>query len=108
MQSNHLPCEGPIAALITVGLQDAESVNGAAPALESIRMRNGCGTTTKPWMPTWSATEGKADTSSCVSYDGCMPGYPLVYCPTPGAHTNTEGDSKLTRFGLWKLWSTLP
>jgi hypothetical protein len=36
-----------------------------------------------------------------------MPGYPLVWCPTTvggGGHTNTENDSHLTRYGLWKLW----
>jgi poly(3-hydroxybutyrate) depolymerase len=108
MQSNHAPCAGPVAALITVGTGDTESVAGSAPALESIRMRNGCGTTTKPWTPTWAAGEGMANVSSCVTYDGCMPGYPLVYCATPGGHTNTLGDSKLTQFGFWKLWSTLP
>jgi hypothetical protein len=78
-------------------------------AVENIRMRNGCGTTSKPWMPTWAAGEMQANTSSCVTYDGCMAGYPLVWCQTNlGMHTNTEGDTKLTRFGLWKLWSTLP
>ena len=37
-----------------------------------------------------------------------MPGYPVVWCPTPGGHTNTINDSKLTPQGLWKLWSSLP
>jgi hypothetical protein len=38
-----------------------------------------------------------------------MAGYPLIWCPTNlGGHTNTQGDTKLTRAGLWKLWSTLP
>jgi poly(3-hydroxybutyrate) depolymerase len=109
LQSNHDPCVGPIAALITRGTGDTgTNINDTMAAIESIRMRNGCGTTTKPWMPTWAAGEMQADTSSCVSYDGCMTGYPLVWCPTPGGHTDTTGDTKLTIFGLWKLFSTLP
>jgi hypothetical protein len=87
---------------------DTNTPYGVQEAIESIRTRNGCATTTKPWMPTWNAGEAQADTSSCVAYDGCMAGYPLVWCPTPGAHTNTENDTHLTRYGLWKLWSTLP
>jgi hypothetical protein len=82
----------------------------AMQAVESFRMRNGCGTTTKPWMPTWNAGEEQANTSSCQIYDGCMAGFPLVWCQPPGGHTNTDGngDTHLTRAGLWKLWSTLP
>jgi hypothetical protein len=107
LQKNHDPCMGPVAALITRGVNDGGTpLNQTMDAIESIRTRNGCGMTTKPWMPVWPAGVEKADTSSCVSYDGCMPGYPLIWCPTPGAHTNTEGDTHLTRDGLWQLWTT--
>jgi hypothetical protein len=100
---------GPVAALITRGAMDTGTpLDQTMQAIESIRTRNGCGTTTKPWTPTWNPGEQPADTSSCVTYDGCMTGYPLVWCPTQGGHTNTEGDTLLTRNGLWKLWSTLP
>ncbi len=109
LQLNHPACVGPVAALITRGMADPGTpLDQTMQAIESIRTRNGCAATTKPWTPTWNAGEEQADTSSCVSYDGCMPGYPLVWCPTPGAHTNTESDTHLTRDGLWKLWSTLP
>jgi poly(3-hydroxybutyrate) depolymerase len=108
LQKNHDPCMGPVAALITRGMSDPGTpLDQTMQAVESIRMRNGCGTTTKAWMPVWKAGEEMADTSSCMSYDGCMPGYPLIWCPTAGGHTNTEGDTHLTRDGLWKLWSTL-
>jgi poly(3-hydroxybutyrate) depolymerase len=108
LQKNHDPCMGPVAALITRAMMDGGTpLDQTMQAVESIRMRNGCGMTTKPWTPTWNAGEEKADTSSCLLYDGCMAGYPLVWCPTMGGHTNTEGDTHLTRDGLWKLWSTL-
>jgi polyhydroxybutyrate depolymerase len=109
LQKNHAPCMGPVAALITRATMDnGTPLDQTTAAVESLRMRNGCATTTKPWMPTWNAGEEKADTSMCLAYDGCMAGYPLVWCPTVGGHTNTEGDTHLTRDGLWKLWSTLP
>jgi hypothetical protein len=110
LQKNHPACSGPVAALITRDTGDPGTpLQQTMDALESLRTRNGCGTTTKPWAPAWNAGETQADTSSCVSYDGCMPGYPLVWCPTTfGKHTNTLDDTQLTRYGLWKLWSTLP
>jgi hypothetical protein len=110
LQHNHATCVGPVAALITRDMADSGTpLDQTMDALENLRLRNGCATTTKPWTPTWNAGEEQANTSSCVTYDGCMPGYPLVWCPTNiGTHTNTEGDTHLTRDGLWKLWSTLP
>jgi polyhydroxybutyrate depolymerase len=112
LQTNHDPCVGAVPALITRGMMDTGTMLPAAMlAVESFRTRNGCGTTTKPWTPVWSAAEmtakTTADTSACLSYDGCMPGYPLIWCPTPGGHTNTENDTHLTRFALWKLWTSL-
>jgi hypothetical protein len=110
LQKNHDPCVGPVAALITRDMGDPGTpADQAMQAIENIRVRNGCATTSKPWMPVWNAGEEKANTSSCVIYDGCMAGYPLISCPTNlGMHTNTEKDTFLTRDGLWKLWSTLP
>jgi hypothetical protein len=110
LQFNHPTCTGPVAALITVDKGDNGTPQAQAmTAVENIRMRNGCATTSKPWNPVWPAGVEKADTSSCILYDNCMPGYPLVWCQTTfGMHTNTENDTHLTRDGLWELWSTLP
>jgi poly(3-hydroxybutyrate) depolymerase len=109
LQHNHATCMGPVPALITRATMDTGTpLDQTMDAVENLRVRNGCGTTTTAWKPTWNAGEEMADTSSCMSYDGCMAGYPLIWCPTMGGHTNTEGDTHLTRDGLWKLWSTLP
>jgi polyhydroxybutyrate depolymerase len=110
LQFNHDTCTGPVAALITVDKGDPGTPQAQAlDAVENIRMRNGCATTSKPWNPVWPVGAQKADISSCVLYDNCMPGYPLVWCQTTlGMHTNTENDTHLTRYGLWELWSTLP
>jgi hypothetical protein len=105
LQLNHDPCTGPVAGLITRGVNDnGTPLAQADAARDSLITRNGCTMNTMPWLP----GETAFDTSSCVEYQGCMPGYPVVWCPTPGGHTNTIGDSKLTPQGLWKLWSSLP
>ena len=46
------------------------------------RGRNGCQATTTP-----SATFG----NSCVEYQGCKEGLPLVYCTHPGGHSVPSG-----------------
>jgi poly(3-hydroxybutyrate) depolymerase len=115
LQSNHPTCGGPVPALITRAMMDdGTSLTDTMAAVDNLRMRNGCAATSKPWMPTWTAGQEHADISSCVLYDDCMPGYPLVWCATQGGHTNTDGDplgglnTHLTRDALWQLWSTLP
>jgi hypothetical protein len=105
LQLNHDPCMGPVAGLITRGTADGGTpLAQAEAARDSLIERNGCTMNTMPWLP----GETAFDSSSCVEYQGCMPGYPVIWCPTPGGHTNTINDSKLTPHGLWKLWSSLP
>src|SRR5204863_8454685 len=58
LQKNHDPCVGPVAALITRDMTDGGTpADQALQAVENIRMRNGCATTSKPWMPVWNAGE---------------------------------------------------
>ena len=53
LQNNHDECMGPVAALITrAAMDNGTPADRTMAALESIRMRNGCATTTKPWLPT--------------------------------------------------------
>lgn len=104
LQKNHAACIGPVAALITRGTGDGGTpLDQAEQARASFIMRNGCTTQTQPWLP----GETTFDSSSCVAYQGCMTGYPVVWCPTPGGYSNGLA-SKLTSFRLWKLWSSLP
>jgi hypothetical protein len=107
LQKNHDTCMGAIPAIIIRATMDnGTPLDQTMQAVENLRMRNGCGTTTKAWNPVWNAGEPMADTSSCQIYDGCMANAPLVFCQPPGGHTNTDGqnDSHLTRLGTWKLW----
>ncbi len=42
----------------------------------------------------------------CVAYQGCAPGFPLIWCPT---HDKGHADQvPITTTGLWKFWSSLP
>ena len=71
----------PIAAWMTHGTMDTSSSGGVDfSAGESARDRvvtlNHCTTTT-----------AAVDPSPCVAYQGCDAGYPVHWCPHPGAHT---------------------
>jgi len=71
-------------------------------ARDRIKAINGCSDTTMPYE--WDV---KPDTvSTCVEYQGCKPGYPLIWCPTHGlGHSDQKPTST---FGFWKFWSGLP
>ena len=104
LQKNHAACAGPVAGIISRGVSDPGTpLDQAEAERDSLIMRNGCTTETKPWDP----GETKFSSSSCVEYQGCMPGYPVVWCPVPGAHSNGK-DTGISTQGFWKLWSTLP
>ena len=104
LQLNHAACAGRVAALITRGADDGGTpLAQTIAARDSLIMRNGCTMETKPW----DMGETAFTTSSCLEYQGCMPGYPVVWCPTPGGHSNGL-DTGLTSKGLWKFWSSLP
>jgi polyhydroxybutyrate depolymerase len=70
-------------------------------AIDSLGTRNGCTKTTMAWDP----GEKAFDSSSCLAYQGCQAGFPVVYCAVPGGHT--DGGS-LTSQGFWKFWTSLP
>jgi hypothetical protein len=105
LQKNHDPCSGPVAAILTRGEMDnGTPLDQTIAARDDLIKRNGCSMETKPWAP----GQASFDSSSCLEYQGCMPGYPVVWCPTPGGHTNTINDTHLTTQGFWYLWSMLP
>jgi len=75
--NNTSQCKGPVAAWITHGMDD---MNVAFTSGEKSRdfwvMKNGCTTTTTQGTP-----------MQCQNYQGCMPGYPVIWCP----HVNETG-----------------
>ncbi|HVR64306.1 MAG TPA: hypothetical protein VMU50_20540 [Polyangia bacterium] len=96
-------CKGPIAALFAHDVNDnMNSFAGAAVARDRILKSNGCGTQTQPYD--WDGDP--ATPSTCVSYQGCMAGYPVVWCPTmapPGKPTHNN-QVPITTVGLWRFW----
>jgi hypothetical protein len=104
LQKNHAACTGPVAGIISRGISDPGTpLDQAEAERDSLIMRNGCTTQTMPWDP----GELKFNSSSCVEYQGCMPGYPVVWCPVPGGHSNGK-DTGISTQGFWKLWASLP
>jgi hypothetical protein len=39
----------------------------------------------------------------CVEYQGCTPGYPMVWCPTVGSAPLHNNQEPITTVGLWKF-----
>jgi polyhydroxybutyrate depolymerase len=105
---DHGTCTGPIAAILTADSSDTTNPiisldkttgtpKGSGAARDRILMANGCQMTTKPWDPAFPG---------CDIYDGCMPGFPVVWCLTMGQGHSTGGINSSK--GFWKFWSTLP
>lgn len=64
----------PVAVWATHGDMDtALSITRAQPMVDAMAKNNGCTTMTQPTEP-----------SPCVAYQGCMQGYPVVWCVRPG------------------------
>jgi polyhydroxybutyrate depolymerase len=96
-------CEGPMAAMLVHDEGDTmNTIEEGIKARDRLKAINGCSDTTLPYQ--WDVNP---DTPSvCVQYQGCMPGYPLIWCQTQG---KGHSDGKpMTTVGLWKFWSSLP
>jgi poly(3-hydroxybutyrate) depolymerase len=75
--NNSSQCKGPVAAWITHGMDDdAVSFASGEKSRDFWVTKNGCTTTTAQGTP-----------MQCQNYQGCMPGYPVIWCP----HVNETG-----------------
>ncbi|HVY32024.1 MAG TPA: hypothetical protein VHB79_36060 [Polyangiaceae bacterium] len=105
-QVNLQNCAGPIAAMFAHDVNDDQnSFAGAEKARDRILAKNGCSTETQPYD-----YDGDPNTpSTCVEYQGCMPGYPVVWCPTmAGAGKPTHNSQvPISTVGFWRFWSSL-
>ena len=101
-QVNLPTCAGPIAAMMAHDTGDMDNpIAGGIAARDRILRNNGCTTQTVPYD-----FDGDPTTpSTCVMYQGCQPGYPVVWCETTGkGHSNQV---PITTVGLWRFWSQL-
>src|SRR5579859_5990245 len=73
-----LTCAGPIAAMLVHDMQDTtDPFAGGELARDRIVRMNGCGAGTVPYV-----YDGVSATTPCVTYEGCRPDDPVVWCPT--------------------------
>ena len=105
-QVNLPNCTGPIAAMFAHDVNDDQnSFAGAEKARDRILAKNGCSTETQPYD-----YDGDPNTpSTCVEYQGCMPGYPVVWCPTMAAAGKPTHNNQvpISTVGFWRFWSSL-
>jgi poly(3-hydroxybutyrate) depolymerase len=86
---------GPLAAWLTHGELDA-----SVPFSEGEASRDH-----------WLAVNGCADTSTpvgpspCVSYDGCVDGYPVVWCPHQEPALDGHGWPSFASAGIWEFFA---
>jgi poly(3-hydroxybutyrate) depolymerase len=81
----------PVAAWINHGIYDSlVPLQAGKDGRDEFLRRNHCGTNTVP-----------TDPSPCVSYQGCDPGYPVVWCEWPGGH----GTPSYQGTAIWSFFS---
>jgi poly(3-hydroxybutyrate) depolymerase len=78
--NNTSQCKGPVAAWIVHGMDD-DSVpfTSGQKSRDFWVMKNGCATTTTQGTP-----------MQCQNYEGCMPGYPVIWCQHVGETGHQE------------------
>jgi hypothetical protein len=114
---NPPPCTGPIASLLAHDMNDPANPFGGngdsgMVARDHILAANNCGKTTIPYsydgVTPATATSGNCAVTSlgcqpCVEYQGCTPGYPVIWCPTIGNNPAHSRQVPITTVGLWKF-----
>jgi polyhydroxybutyrate depolymerase len=76
----------PVAVLALIGVDDT-LLSGHRQAVQTYARRNGCTTEKVPADPTWCT--GLAQSylpCTCVSYQGCKEGYPVMECEYKAGH----------------------
>jgi hypothetical protein len=72
--------------LSLIGVDDT-LLSGHRQAVQTYAKRNGCTTQKEPASPTWcDGLESKYLPCTCVSYQGCKAGYPVVECEYKAGH----------------------
>jgi poly(3-hydroxybutyrate) depolymerase len=88
-------CTGPFAHIFIHDQGDPDNaISGSESARDRLLTANGCETTT--------VAEGPPP---CVRYQGCDPGYPVVWCATTGQNHNRQDDLAAPAF--WSFFREL-
>ena len=104
-QRNLMNCKGPIAAMFSHDINDTTNTYAKAQiARDRILKQNGCSMTeTDPY----DYDGDPATPSPCVQYRNCMPGYPVVWCPTKANGNAHNNQVPISTVGFWRFWSNL-
>jgi poly(3-hydroxybutyrate) depolymerase len=78
----------PVAYMGFHGTHDSVvDISGGQKARDVFVKRNGCSSTTVPSSPSWcDGLASNYQPCTCVSYQGCMPGYPVTWCEYNADH----------------------
>jgi hypothetical protein len=108
-------CTGPVASLLAHDMNDTDNPFAAGMvARDHILQANHCSTQTMPYSydgtTPATATSGNcavtaAGCQPCVEYQGCTPGYPVIWCPTKGNNPPHSRQVPITTVGLWRFVS---
>lgn len=79
----------PVAVMGFHGVQDqVVAIDGGRAGRDKFVERNQCTEQTMPASPSWCDGLGQNNQPcECVSYQGCTPGYPVIWCEFKGSHT---------------------
>jgi hypothetical protein len=93
-------CTGPIPAMYVADTDDLHNPpETVKKALARVLTANGCGTDTQPY--------DCGVQSPCVQYQGCLPGFPVVYCETSGVGHADQSTTQISTVGFWHFWTSL-
>jgi poly(3-hydroxybutyrate) depolymerase len=93
----------PVALMGFHGTEDeVVDIDGGRTGRDIIRERNGCSETTTTLQGGWCDVAGdNYQPCTCVSYEGCRIGYPVVWCEFTGPHTPAPNAGQT----LWDFFS---
>jgi poly(3-hydroxybutyrate) depolymerase len=93
----------PVAMMGFHGIDDTVvTLEGGQTGRDRIRERNGCSDSGTTLEGGWCDAAGSNyQPCSCVSYDGCAEGYPVIWCEFTGPHTPAPSAGQT----LWDFFS---
>jgi poly(3-hydroxybutyrate) depolymerase len=93
----------PVAMMGFHGTVDSVvNISGGRTARDVFVRRNGCSMQTTPVMPSWcDGLNQNFMPCSCVSYQGCMSGYPVIWCEYNADHMPAPNSAAT----IWNFFS---
>jgi poly(3-hydroxybutyrate) depolymerase len=87
-----------VAVMAFIGLQDS-LLDGHRQAVSSYATRDGCTTTTQTITPSWCDGLNSSNLPcTCVNYQGCKDGYPVVSCEYTAGHQQAPNPGPIWDF----------